>query len=246
MIAAAITVVPPVALLACGSSGEAPTRTATSSTAAVGASLDDCVQPDARARAVRFSAAGEQVTGAEFGRSGTLGVVLAHEHGANLCGWVAYAEHLRDLGYRALAFDFRTNLTADVSGAASELRHEGVTRIVLMGASMGGTASLVAASTSSTTIAGVAALSAPSSFMGLDGLSASRQLTLPVLYIATQDNGDFPDDARTMYAACPSADKQLQVLSGSDHGTAMLHGAVAGQTTSLLDAFIAGTAPSTS
>ena len=111
---------------------------------------------------------------------------------------------------------------------------------------MGGTASLVAASTSSTTIAGVAALSAPSSFMGLDGLGASRQLTLPVLYMAAQDNGEFPADARTMYAACPSAHKQLQVLSGSDHGTAMLHGAVAAQATSTLDAFIAGATSSSS
>ncbi|MBJ7608434.1 MAG: hypothetical protein JF887_03245 [Candidatus Dormibacteraeota bacterium] len=55
-----------------------------------------------------FPATGEQVTGAVFG-SGSTGVVLAHEYFANLCGWRTYAMHLRDLGMRALAFDFQSD-----------------------------------------------------------------------------------------------------------------------------------------
>jgi pimeloyl-ACP methyl ester carboxylesterase len=227
------------ALSACGSSGATPTQSIAPTTTSAAASLDDCVQPDAHARAITFTAAGESVRGAEFGDKGSVGVVLAHEHGGNLCGWVAYAEHLRDLGYRALAFDFRTNLPADVGSAAQQLRADGATHIVLMGASMGGTASLVAATSTATSVAGVAALSAPSSFLGLDGLGAARQLTIPVLFMAAQDNGEFPGDARAMYAACASSHKQLQVLAGSDHGTQLLHGAVASQATSLLDAFLA-------
>jgi pimeloyl-ACP methyl ester carboxylesterase len=188
---------------------------------------------------VSFTAAGEQVTGAEFGTSGTVGIVLAHEYMSNLCGWVDYAQHLRDLGYRALAFDFGAHLVADVNAAADELRHEGATRIVLIGASMGGTASLMAASPPSSGVAAVAALSAPSSFMGLDGAGASSTLSIPVLYMASHDNGEFPGDAQAMYSVCPSAHKQLQILSGSDHGTALLHGAVAAQAQSLLDKFLA-------
>lgn len=201
--------------------------------------LDSCVPSSAHARAVVFSAAGEQVTGAEFGSSGTVGVVLAHEYMGNLCGWIAYAEHLRDLGYRVLAFDFGTHLVEDVKGAGERLRNDGATKIVLMGASMGGTASLVAAASASPAVSAVAALSAPSDFMGMDGTAASRQLAVPVLYMAAQDNAEFPGDARAMYAVCPSTHKQLQVLPGSDHGTAMLRGDVAAQAQSLLDAFVA-------
>ncbi|HEX6538000.1 MAG TPA: alpha/beta hydrolase-fold protein [Candidatus Dormibacteraeota bacterium] len=236
--AAALCVLTLPALAACGSAAATPSPP---TLPAGHVSLDSCVQPSDQARAVTFSAADEQVPGAEFG-GGTVGVVLAHEYMANLCGWVAYAKHLRDLGYRALAFDFRTHLAVDVSGAAQQLRSDGATRIVLVGASMGGTGALVAAASSTQSIAAVAALSAPTSFMGLDGLAASRQLTLPVLFMAAQDNGEFPGDARAMYAACPSAHKQLEVLSGSDHGTQLLRGSVAAQAMSLLDTFIATSA----
>ena len=108
-----------------------------------------------------------------------------------------------------------------------------------MGASMGGTASLMAAASPSSGVTAVAALSAPSSFMGLDGAGASSTLSIPVLYIAAKDNGEFPVDARAMYSVCPSAHKQIQILDGSDHGTALLRGDVATQTRSLLDAFVA-------
>ena len=203
--------------------------------------LDGCVTTGAGATAVTFPSGDEQITGAEFGTSGAVGVVMAHEYMANLCGWVAYAQHLRDLGYRALAFDSRAHVSDEVNAAAAVLLHDGATRIVLTGASMGGTASLVAAASGSAHVSAVAALSAPASFMGLDGTGAARQLTIPVLFMAAQDNGTFPGDAHTMYAACPSAHKQLQILSGSEHGTAMLRGSQASQAQSLLDGFIAST-----
>ena len=201
--------------------------------------LDACVPASAHARAVSFTAAGEEVIGAELGNAGNTGIVLAHEYMSNLCGWIPYAEHLRDLGYRVLAFDFGAHLVDDVSGAAETLRHGGARKIVLMGASMGGTASLVAAASAASSVTAVAALSAPSDFMGMDGTMASRQLTIPVLYMAAQDNGEFPGDARAMYAACPASHRELHVLTGSDHGTALLRGDVASQAQSLLDAFVA-------
>lgn len=239
VVAGAAVVIALVAACGAATSGGGATQSGSPSSSAA-PPLDACVAPGAGAREVVFSASGEQVVGAEFG-SGTTGVVLTHEHGANLCGWVPYAQQLRDLGYRALAIDFGTHLAADVGGAAGELRHEGATRIVLMGASMGGTASLVAAASAATPVAGVAALSAPSEFMGLDGLAAASHLTIPVLFMAAQDNGEFPGDARAMYGACPSAHKQLQILGGSDHGTALLRYSVAGQAQTLLDSFVAST-----
>lgn len=225
---------------ACGASGGTPSSSIGPATGVTSnPTIDDCVPASANARAVVFDAAGDHVNGAEFGTTGTVGIALAHEYMSNLCGWIPYAEHLRDLGYRVLAFDFGAHLVDDVKGAQDTLRHDGATKIVLMGASMGGTASLVAASTASPAVNAVAALSAPAEFMGMDGTAASRQLTVPVMYMAAQDNGNFPADARAMSAVCPSTHKQLQVLTGSDHGTALLRGDVATQAESLLDKFIA-------
>lgn len=103
---------------------------------------------------------------------------------------------------------------------------------------MGGTASPVAAASATTPVAGVAALSAPSQFMGLDGTAAASHLTTPVLFMAAQYHAEFPGDARAMYGSCPSPHKQLQILGGSDHGTALLRFSVAAQAQSLLDSFL--------
>jgi len=151
------------AVVACGGSGAQPQTTSSATVRAAPSAppLDDCIQPSDHAREVVFSAGREQLIGAEFG-SGSLGVVMSHEYFANLCGWVGYAERLRDLGMRALAFDFGSDLVADVVAAAGQLRRDGATRIVLMGASMGGAASLIAALTVSPPVAGVASLSGPS------------------------------------------------------------------------------------
>ncbi len=45
-----------------------------------------------------------------------------------------------------------------------------------------------------------------------------------------------------MYAACPSPHKRLLLLSGTDHGTQLLHYAVAAQAQAALDTFLASAA----
>jgi pimeloyl-ACP methyl ester carboxylesterase len=156
----------------------------------------------------------------------------------DLCGWVSYTEHLRDQGTRALAFDFGSNTVANMVGAAAELRREGATQVVLMGASMGATASLVAASTISPPVAGIASLSGPSNFQGINAMVAAKKLTVPVLFIDARDSMFYPADARAMFAACPSHHKRLLLLSGTDHGTQLLHYDVAAQAQSALDVLI--------
>jgi len=185
------------------------------------------------------STKGEQVVGAVLG-SGDVGIVLAHQVQSDLCEWVPYAERLRDMGRRVLVFDFGLDLAGDVVGAAAELRREGVAKVVLVGGSMGGTASLVAASIITPTIAGVASLSGPADFSQMDALVASKQLTVPVLYMAAEkDEERFPSDARAMYAVCPSGHKRLLILPGNDHGSELLTGNVANQARSALEMFIA-------
>ena len=201
--------------------------------------LETCVTPSDQARAVSFaSAKGEQVVGAVLG-DGSVGIVLSHQVRSDLCEWLPYAKRLRDLGYRALIFDFGTDLVGDVVSAATELRREGANKIVLVGGSMGGTASLVAANAIAPPIAGVASLSGPAIFSGMDAAQASMQLSVPVLFMAAQDDEPrFPTDARALYAECRSSQKQLVILPGSDHGSDLLSGSVADQARGVLEKFI--------
>ena len=205
--------------------------------------LETCVQASDMAREVGFrSAKGEQVVGAVLG-NGNVGVILAHMVDSDLCEWLPYAERLRDMGRRVLIFDFGLDLVGDVAGAAAELRLEGTKKIVLVGGSMGGTASLVAASFITPAVAGVASLSGPAIFRGMDAAAASKQLTIPVLYMAAESDQsrpfDFPADARAMFAACPSTHKQLLIVPGSDHGSDLLSGQAADQARAALERFVA-------
>jgi dienelactone hydrolase len=87
---------------------------------------------------------------------GRRGLVLAHQRGGDLCEWVPIARSYARLGYRTLVFDFhdQDRLDDDVVAAVAELRRRGVTRVVLVGSSMGGTAVLVAATRIQPTVAG--------------------------------------------------------------------------------------------
>ena len=119
---------------------------------------------------------------------------------------------------RALAVNFvSTSLDQDMVAGADELLRRGVERIIFVGASMGGTAALVAASEFDAD--GVAAVSAPRKFSGLDALPAVRRLETRVLFLAARQDGLFAHDARRLYRATPSRDKALVMTAGFEHGT---------------------------
>lgn len=189
---------------------------------------------DGKGKQVWFNdAAGASIGGVELG-SGTIGVVLAHQAGADSCDWMAFGSGLAAAGYRVLTFDFSGSgvspdppagdtLDGNVLGALAFLRHEGATKAVLMGASMGGAASLVAASKASPKVAGVVSLSAPLSYEGVDAFSAAADLTVPALFAAGTDDADFASAAHTLYNQTPGSAKTLVVAQGSGmHGTALL------------------------
>ena len=97
---------------------------------------------------------GVTIYGLEVG-TGTTGVVFGHQYFSDHCEFMALARELAGLGYRAVSIDFRGNglsstgrsnrLDLDIAAAVARLRAEGATRVKLVGASMGGTAALVAA-----------------------------------------------------------------------------------------------------
>lgn len=188
---------------------------------------------------VSFRAAdGTKLIGHVFG-SGRAVVILGHQSQGSLCEWVAYARRLARLGYTAFAIDFRSHglsqvrgglagerLASDLDGAVKLMRKRGKQKVFLVGASMGGIASLVAGANVKPAVDGVVSVSAPARFMGMNAAASARRLRVPVLYLAAEgdDNEgyDFSDDAREMYGATVAGDKRLQVLPGRQHGVALV------------------------
>ncbi len=163
---------------------------------------------------------GAELNAALVGK-GELGVVLGHQFGSDFCSWVPFAQQLAQRHMRALAVNFvSTSLDADMVAGARELLRRGAKRIILVGASMGGTAALVAAT--NIDLAGVAAVSAPREFSGLDALRAVRRLEIPALFVAGRRDGEFARDARRLYQATNSRAKALVMTAGAEHGTDLL------------------------
>ena len=228
-----------LALAGCGGSGSGtagPTETSSTATAAAttGKTLDSCAHEDATTKIVHFS--GADLDGIVIG-DGATGVVLAHQLHSNLCSWLPFGERLAGAGMRVLAFDFpsTSNLDRYVLAAVAELRRQGAHSIALAGASMGGTAVLVAASRSSK-ISRLASLSGPRNFEGLSAGRAVPRVRVPTLFVAAKEDSPYVDDARAMYRAA-TGDKRLLVVPGSDHGTDLLEDE---QVSEQLLAFLAG------
>ncbi|WP_144125477.1 alpha/beta fold hydrolase [Catellatospora sichuanensis] len=184
----------------------------------------------AGARQTRFGEHGADLGGVIVG-SGKTGIVLAHQNGGDVCQWAPYAIELAGQGYRVLAFDFGgfgVSTSGDagnpqqVAAAAATLRADGATGIVLVGASMGGTAVLAAAPTVTPAPLAVVALSAPSVF-GANALDAAPKLTMPVFYAAGEFESSFADSARELHGLTPKTTaKELLIVPTDWHGVYLL------------------------
>ncbi len=212
---------------------------------AVACNQADVIRQDAldRSKAVTFTTQdGVKLAGRIFGPDdATAGVVLAHMLPADQSSWYDFAQRLGSMGYRALTFDFRgycpggdagcsegkqeiAAIWQDVLAAMDFLTSKGVTRVALVGASMGGTASLVAAAQAPSGIEAVITLSAPVSIEGLtagpDVLQASGAAKL---FMAGDGDTTAAEAASTFYETSLQP-KRLEILTTSDHGTDLLTG----------------------
>jgi pimeloyl-ACP methyl ester carboxylesterase len=195
----------------------------------------------ASSRAVTFASAdGVRLSGRVFG-SGRAGVVLSHMLPADQTSWWDFARELADRGYVALTYDFRgycpggdagcsqgrRNVAAiwqDVLGAVDEIRSQGASQVVLIGASMGGTASLVAAAEPGVEVRAFVTLSAPTSIEGLtaDAETLSR-VRAAKLFVAGNGDATAANAAQQLFASAPQP-KRIDVVTSNDHGTDLLTG----------------------
>lgn len=210
--------------------------------------LDACTSdggdepPPGDSTAVSFDASdGVRLAGRVFGE-GPHGVILAHMRPADQRSWFDFADRLAGEGYQVLTFDFRgycpggdggcsegertiSAIWQDVVGAITFLRSErGVGRIALVGASMGGTASLVAAAQPGVDVRAVVTLSAPTE---IEGLAVTPELlstiTAGKLFIAGVGDAPAAASAQTLYDQAPPP-KGLEIVPADDHGTDLLEG----------------------
>jgi dienelactone hydrolase len=195
----------------------------------------------AGSRAVSFRATdGTKLEGRVFG-SGAVGVVLAHMFPADQRSWWSFAGTLADQGYRVLTFDFRgycpggdggcsgtgkdiPKIWEDVVAAAAYLRSAGATRVMLIGASMGGTASLIAAAQPEVGASAIVTLSAPTQFEGLSIDGATLQnVEAPKLFVAGTGDAEAAQAAQQLYDESLGA-RRLEIVPAAEHGTDLLTG----------------------
>jgi pimeloyl-ACP methyl ester carboxylesterase len=182
-----------------------------------------------RERNVSFKTSdGRTLTGRLFG-SGRVGVTLAHMFPADARSWYPSAQRIARAGYAALAFNFRgydgsqgpkqiSKAPIDVEAAQTFLEHRGVRDIAFVGASMGGTASLVAAQGSDALA--VVAISAPTRFMGLDAIGSAQLVQRPVLLMASRGDAPAFASVQELQRALPNPD--TKIYDGDAHGTNLL------------------------
>lgn len=215
------------------------------------AAFSQCGPPDAPARPVTLHAAGGARLAAVEAGTGPRGVVLVPELGpAGKCGWWTYAAYLAARGYRVLLFDHRcagesscpagaagADLMADIRSAVSRLRRDGAARVVLMGASQGGSEVLIAGTVPPRGVTAVISLSADELTTPLasrpyprTGEAAPSRLRLPVLFaVAAQDPYVTVQQTRHLYRAARSRSKRLVLLGpAAGHGWDMLASAAPG------------------
>jgi len=216
--------------------------------------------PVAGAATVSFPAEdGVALDGRFFAANGDRLVVLLHMYPSDQTSWFPVAQHLQEQGYPALTFDFRgyglsdgqrdgnKNL-ADLHGALTWAATAGYQRVALVGASMGGTAAIVAAAAPEmgaavTSIDGVLTLSAPSEFLDIDALAVVADVDVPLWTLAAEGDTSAAHAAETFQEAAAMDEDSVHLFSGLDHGTDLLTGDHHDEVYTLLGEFLAAIWP---
>jgi dienelactone hydrolase len=195
----------------------------------------DCISPTSAAakQIVHYATAdGQEVeayvagpaAGKHVSSSGTVGIVIVHQANQDLCDSASWAMKFSGLGYLAIAPTLDgIEPVGEIGASVAYLRQHGAKQVVLLGASMGGTAVLQTAVELKPPVQAVVSVSGPSAYSSMDALSAVPKLTVPVFYSAGALDTDFAFDETNLYHATTEKDKVLDIMPGdSSHGFDLL------------------------
>jgi hypothetical protein len=160
--------------------------------------------------------------------TGTATVVFANQSDETLCAWLPFAKTLVTSGYRVVAWDYGLGSPPDEVAAIAAAAHvAGARHVIMMGASKGAKASLIAATQmtrggKARYVDGVVSLSAEATLPPhIDVARASAGLRIPALLLTATDDSF---GAETAIDAIQRAVLRPTVVRvpGNDHGTALL------------------------
>ncbi len=136
-----------------------------------------------------------------------------------------------------------SSIWRDVLGASDLIRSRGATTVALVGASIGGTASLVAGAEEPDGVEVIVTLSAPTSIQGSAAdASLLQRVSANKLFIAGVGDAAAAASAEQLYATAPPP-KRVEIVPADDHGTDLLTGPQGEVVSRLIETYLAQFAP---
>ena len=166
-----------------------------------------------------------------LGTGGTVAVLLHQTDGDGMCGFLFYGEYLAAHGVRVVLMDFcdygqsdcgdaPPQLPAQVEAVTRAVRDQGAKRIVLVGASLGGSVAVAAAKR--TRADAIVDLSGPADFGRLSITDNARSITMPALFAFSNSDRSDLDQVRQNLKRMPSKNK-IFLSYPAGHGYELLH-----------------------
>ncbi|WP_306337534.1 alpha/beta hydrolase [Streptomyces sp. KL118A] len=198
--------------------------------------VNTCVPKDLRNKATTLTTSdGVRLSALVLG-DGPDGVLLDHEQGYSICSFVDIGRQLAERGYHVVIPEYRNHgaseelaenehIDRDARAGLAELRRVGAKRVLLAGASCGGTTAAVAGGDTPLRVVGLLMMSSPARCgPGVDGVAAVQKLSVPTLLVASPGDmqGNVAKEAREVYAASAAREKELVIRKGERHGTDMI------------------------
>lgn len=183
-------------------------------------------------RSVRFVTSDDDLLVDPLYGHGATGVIFSTMLRASELDWGPVAQQFAARGYLALTYNYRGSngssgtfdtgkLPLDLTAAIEFMRHQGIRRLVLMGASIGGATTLITAA--GVPVDGIAVISGLSTWPDLSVTpDMLRAIECPKLFVYSALD-DIAADMHTMYQEA-SPPKDEIVYSGADHGTSIFEG----------------------
>ena len=178
-----------------------------------------------------------------LGTGGTVAVLLHQTDGDGLCGFLFYGEYLAAHGVHVVLMDFcdygqsdcgnaPPQLPAQVEAVTRAVRDQGAKRVVLVGASLGGSVAVAAAKR--TKADAIVDLSGPADFGSLSITDKAPSITMPALFAFSNTDRSDLDQVRQNLKRMPSKNKIFLSYSAG-HGYELLHDQNTGELSPLAD-----------